>query len=128
MHVISYKKIRDFCAKHDDATSSLNRWYRIVKHETFQMFADVRQLFPSADQVGDFVIFNIGGNKYRLVAFIRYPLKRVFITLIEQKLRVPQIQGVQGRSRNKLLRALGNAEDGVSSAFPACWVVAESEA
>ena len=49
-------------------------------------------------------------------------------TLIERKLRVPQIQGVQGRSRNKLLRAFGNAEDGVSSAFPACWVVAESEA
>ena len=41
---------------------------------------------------------------------------------------MPQIQGVQGRSRNNLLRALGNAEDGVSSAFPACWVVAESEA
>ncbi len=31
---------------------------------------------------------------------------------------VPQIQGVQGRSRSKLLRALGNAEDGVSLAFP----------
>jgi hypothetical protein len=31
---------------------------------------------------------------------------------------MPQIQGVQGRSRSKLLRALGNAEDGVSSAFP----------
>jgi len=31
---------------------------------------------------------------------------------------VPQVQGVQGQSRNKLLRALGNAEDGVSSAFP----------
>jgi len=40
------------------------------------------------------------------------------ITLIERKPMVPQIQGVQGRSRSKLLRALGNAEDGVSSAFP----------
>ena len=50
------------------------------------------------------------------------------LTLIERKSRVPQIQGVQGRSRSHLLRALGNEEDGVSSAFPACWVVAESEA
>jgi len=41
-----------------------------------------------------------------------------FITLIERKSRVPQIQGVQGRSRSKLLRVLGNAEDEVSSAFP----------
>ncbi len=49
-------------------------------------------------------------------------------TLIERKSRVPQIQDVQGRSRSNVLRDLGNAEDGVSSAFPACWVVAESEA
>ncbi len=41
-----------------------------------------------------------------------------YFTLIERKSRVPQLQGVQGRSRSKLLRALGNAEDGVSSAFP----------
>jgi len=39
-------------------------------------------------------------------------------TLIERKLRMPQIQGVQGRSRNNLQRALGNEGDGVSSAFP----------
>ena len=82
MHVISYKKIREFCAKHDDATSSLNRWYRIVKHETFQMFADVRQVFPSADQVGDFVVFNIGGNKYRLVVEIQYQAGIVWVKFI----------------------------------------------
>jgi hypothetical protein len=51
-------------------------------------------------------------------------------TLVERKSRMPQIQGVQGQSRPAVagLRALGNAEDGVSSAFPTCWVVAESEA
>ena len=79
MRVIRYKKIREFCHKHADATSAFNHWYRIVKHQTFQSFADVRNLFPSADQVGNFVVFNVGGNKYRLIAFIRYPLKRVFI-------------------------------------------------
>ena len=45
-------------------------------------------------------------------------LTKYCITLIERKSMVPQIQGVQGRSRSKLLRALGNAEDGVSSPFP----------
>ena len=46
-------------------------------------------------------------------------LKKVIThTLMERKLRMPQIQGVQGRSRSKLLRALGNEGDGVSSAFP----------
>jgi hypothetical protein len=39
-------------------------------------------------------------------------------TLIERKSRIPQIHGVQGRSRSNLLRAVGNEGDGVSPAFP----------
>jgi mRNA interferase HigB len=79
MHIISYKKIREFSQKHNAAASPLTHWYRIVKHETFSSFTDVKRLFPSADAVGNFVVFNIGGNNYRLIAYIRYPLKRVFI-------------------------------------------------
>ena len=44
--------------------------------------------------------------------------KPFYKTLMERKLRIPQIQGVQGRSRSNLLQALGNVGDGVSSAFP----------
>lgn len=79
MHIISYKKIRDFIADHADAKSALTSWYRIVDKATFESFNDVRRVFPSADQVKNFVVFNIGGNKYRLIAFIRYNVKRVFI-------------------------------------------------
>jgi mRNA interferase HigB len=79
MHVISYKKIREFCKRHTTATSPLDYWYRIVRQETFRNFADVKRVFPIADQVGNFVVFNIGGNKYRFIAFLRYPLKRLFI-------------------------------------------------
>ncbi len=79
MHIISYSKIRDFCKKHPEAASSLEHWYRIVKHENFKMFAEVKQIFPSADLVGNFVVFNIGGNNYRLIAYIRYKFKRLFI-------------------------------------------------
>jgi len=46
------------------------------------------------------------------------PTYRYCFTLVERKSRVPQIQGVQGRSCSKLLRAFGNTEDGVSLAFP----------
>jgi len=79
MHIISYKKIRKFSVKHPDAESPLNHWYRIVKHEEFKMFADVKELFKTADQVQNFVVFNIGGNKYRLIAFIRYQTKCLYI-------------------------------------------------
>lgn len=79
MHIISYKKIREFCKKHNNAASPLDHWYRIVKREAFATFIDVKKVFPSADAVGNFVVFNIGGNKFRIIAYIRYPLKRVYI-------------------------------------------------
>lgn len=82
MHTISYKKIREFSIKHPDAKSSLNHWYQISKCEEFKMFLDIKKLFPGADLVGNFVVFNIAGNKYRLIAFIRYKIKRLFIRCI----------------------------------------------
>ncbi|MBF0290180.1 MAG: type II toxin-antitoxin system HigB family toxin [SAR324 cluster bacterium] len=79
MHIISYKKIREFCERHSKAETSLNHWYRIIRHEEFKNFADIKRVFSSADQVENFVVFNIGGNNYRLIAFVRYQLKRLFI-------------------------------------------------
>ena len=79
MHIISYKKFRDFITEHPDAGSPLNSWYKIVDKANFENFNDVRKIFPSADQVKNFVVFNIGGNKYRLIVFIRYTQKMVFI-------------------------------------------------
>ena len=79
MHIISYKKLRDFITEHPDAGSPLNSWYKIVEKANFENFNDVRKVFPSADQVKNFVVFNIGGNKYRLIVFIGYTQKMVFI-------------------------------------------------
>lgn len=82
MHVISYKKIKVFCDRHSNATNPLNHWYKIAKCQNFKMFTDIKRLFPSADQVGNFVVFNIGGNKFRLIAFLRYLKGRLFIRYI----------------------------------------------
>jgi len=79
MNIISYKKIREFCKEHPEAETPLKHWYRIIKNQNFSTFAEVKSLFPSADMVGNFTVFNIGGNKYRLAAFISYSAKRVFI-------------------------------------------------
>jgi mRNA interferase HigB len=82
MHIISYKKIREFSQIHSQAESPLNHWYRILKNMDFDNFAKIKELFPSADQVENFVVFNIGGNNYRLIAFFRYRLKRLYIRSI----------------------------------------------
>ena len=79
MRVISHKKIIIFGKKHPDARNSLDVWYRIVKQTDFNSFAEIRKTFPSADVYEKFTIFNIGGNKYRLIVTIHYNRKMVFI-------------------------------------------------
>jgi len=72
MHVITRKRLVEFAQKYTEVASSLDHWYRIVKHTDFNSFADLRKVFPSADQVGKLTVFNIGGNKVRIIAAIHY--------------------------------------------------------
>ena len=79
MHIITRKRLLEFAKKHPDCASALESWYRIVKRTDFNSFAELRQAFPRADQVGKLTVFNIGGNKARLIAAIHYNTNRVYI-------------------------------------------------
>ena len=72
VHIISRKKLREFSRDHPEARESLEHWYNAARKARWRNFADLRATFGSADQVGHFVVFNIGGNKYRLIARIYY--------------------------------------------------------
>ena len=79
MHIISRKALRDFWALHPEAESPLTNWYQIVSKTDFETFQDIRNTFRSADWVEGKVIFNIGGNNYRLIAKIHFDTKKVFV-------------------------------------------------
>jgi mRNA interferase HigB len=79
MHIISRKVLQIFWVEHADAESALRRWYKIVEQTNFQNLTELRQTFPLADNVGDLIVFNIGGNKYRLVASIHFNRGKVYI-------------------------------------------------
>ena len=79
MHVISMKKLREFWSQHPDAEAPLRSWHKIAKHEAWRQFAEVRSFFPHADPVGRLTVFNIGGNKYRLVVHIIYECQEVYV-------------------------------------------------
>jgi len=79
MHVISFKRIREFFSTHRDAESSLTAWYKTTKKANWQNLAELKQVYPSADLVDRHTVFNIGGNKYRLVTRILYASQKVFI-------------------------------------------------
>lgn len=79
MHIITRRRLQEFSKKYPDSSEPLDRWYRIVKHSNYSSFAELRKTFPQADQVGKFIVFNIGGNKYRLIAYVVFPAKRIYI-------------------------------------------------
>jgi mRNA interferase HigB len=67
MHVISRKRLREFWDDHNDAREQLARWFKLAENAEWTGFSDLRADFPTADLVDQFIIINIGGNKYRLV-------------------------------------------------------------
>lgn len=79
MHVISESTLKRFWEIHPESKIGLKRWYTQAKQANWQSFQDIRDTFPSADLVANFVVFNIGGNNYRLITFIDFQAGKLFI-------------------------------------------------
>ena len=81
--VIAQRTLRAFWEKHPKAEQPLRSWLQEMRRGSFPKPSDVRRHYRSADFVGDDrVIFNIGGNKYRLVAHMSYRRQIAFIKFI----------------------------------------------
>ena len=79
MHVLSRKALQEFWLAHADAERPLREWYRTVTRARWKSFAEMRATYATADQVDRFTVFNIGGNKYRLIAVIHFNRRKVFV-------------------------------------------------
>ncbi len=82
MRVISRKKIRDAVQNHPEWEASLSVWYKVAKNADWAQFADVKQSWKNSDKVGTCVVFDISHNKCRLIAWIKYQGKKIFIRYI----------------------------------------------
>ena len=72
MHVISRKKLREYCQSHADSSEALDDWYKIVSKAVWANLVEVQAVYPKAEAVGNFTVFNIKANKYRLILSINY--------------------------------------------------------
>ena len=84
MRVITRKRLREFTKRYPDAVDSLEKWYRLFREAEWENLQDVRRVYPHADPVtvgsGNIVtVFNICGNKYRLITGIHYNRQRVYV-------------------------------------------------
>ena len=82
MHVIAKSALTKFWEKHPDAEGPLRTWFHVMRKESFIDFPSLRGKFGSVDYVDGVFVFNIGGNKYRLIAGICYNQKRVYILYV----------------------------------------------
>ena len=79
MHVIAKPALISFWTRYPDSERPLRVWYEVMEREIFSDFNELRQTFASADYVDGLTVFNIGGNKYRLIASINYNRRKVYI-------------------------------------------------
>ncbi len=72
MKLISNKLLREFAELHPAANQPLQDFRHLIERGTYASFAQLKATFASVDKVGDRYVFNIGGNKYRLIAAVAF--------------------------------------------------------
>ncbi|UYZ61567.1 type II toxin-antitoxin system HigB family toxin [Hymenobacter weizhouensis] len=83
MVIIKLQPLREFIQLHPDARPSLSQWIKTVEQADWGTPNELKAVYPSASLVAnDRVVFNIGGNKYRLVVLVIYGIRTVFIRFI----------------------------------------------
>ena len=83
MIIISYRIVREFINHYPKAAAGLNRWYELMESGDFSDFSQLKHHFNACDTVGnDRFVFNVSGNRYRLVAMIHFSKRTVYIRFI----------------------------------------------
>ena len=82
MFILSRKALRAFWERHPQARQPLEDWYTVADGASWQNLAETREDFRHADLVGHCTVFNIGGNKYRLVVKLNYRKQKILIRAV----------------------------------------------
>jgi len=79
LHTISKRPLITFWTKHPTAKAPLEAWYKTVENSNFADFNELRKTFSTADYVRPLTVFNISGNRFRLIAAIHYNTHKIYI-------------------------------------------------
>ncbi len=79
MRIIAKRTLMEMAAKHADSVGWIEEWYRTVNKSDWGNVVDVKADYPSADLVGDKIVFNVKGNRYRLIVGVNYETGIVYI-------------------------------------------------
>jgi mRNA interferase HigB len=79
MRIIKRAALVRFWSQHPDAKASLEAWFGVVRKAKWTTPIEMKQVYSNADLVGRRTVFNIAGNKYRLVARVNYVSQTAFV-------------------------------------------------
>ena len=83
MRILSKRTLREFWNNHNDCKNQLLGWYKEIKLSRYQTSKELLTTFPNSRAIGkNRYIFNIKGNKYRLIVKVNFDLKTVWIRFI----------------------------------------------
>jgi mRNA interferase HigB len=82
MHVISRKKLKEFYGGDSKAEKIFDNWYRKMKQINPTNLVELHQTFPQADLIGKCVVFDVGGNNYRVITKIYFEQQTVLIRFV----------------------------------------------
>lgn len=84
MRIIAYSALREHWEKpgRGDSEKPLRDWFNIVKASDWPDTAVLKAQFRSVSFVGERIVFNIAGNKYRLIAYVNYQWRTVYIRFV----------------------------------------------
>jgi mRNA interferase HigB len=82
MKIISNSALRAFAALHPQADEPLQGWRRVIEKNRFSNWAEMKTAFNMIDKVGELTVLDIGGNKYRLIAYVRFEKQIVYIKAV----------------------------------------------
>ena len=79
MRLISNRSLREFALRYPQADAPLQAWRRLIERNRFSGFADLKVLFQAVDKAGEFFVFNVGGNKFRVIAAIHFNTQELYV-------------------------------------------------
>ena len=85
MRIVSHRKLVEFYSSegHGDAQVALERWYDTAERAQWKNLSDIKVDFPATDYVGNqHYVFNIRGNKYRLIVVVKFTISHIFIRFV----------------------------------------------
>ena len=85
MRIVSHRRLVEFYSSegHGDSQAALERWYDMAEKAEWKNLSDIKVDFPATDYVGNqHYIFNIKGNKYRLIVVVKFTIGHIFIRFV----------------------------------------------